>query len=550
MSKSLTINAPQIVQTRDTLNAVPSGSTTTPDENVKYVPQTLTDAQKAQARQNIGAAADGGGGTQVQSDWNQTDDTQPDYIKNKPTSLGGSAPEIDTYWTVYTKGDTTLTAESGTIDEVWMNGVELTAQNNSYSLSAGSVVRVSTTGQISFNFSNTTDEIWIWVPKSVIAGGCIYGTRTNVNLVYFNESKSNQTFDFGGKIWLMTSKVWNNWLYNNATIIFADTAIDMSNLPDTTTESNTSYLVIPQKRLDEFNTQLGNQYGGSLNDLWWIAHKTNGYGYLVQNGYELFMKNYTFDESECFKMYYQRNQIRYSINRGGDGTKLYGITQEGKQLVLNPVTDPAYLQPGQYVMLEENTYVKPFQTNADYVCFAFKTIQVGSYETTTGGALVWPENPINVYIDGHTMINCDYAYLNNTVIFPAWLSNTLFFSSYDNTNLTKAVYLCKNLTGAIRVGGVTEVILTNTSVPGSVFDTVSDSNVTKVWLPKATYDLAIVDSNWSVYASKLKPYEYLVFGPNNYCVPVESLPLTMTDANGNTIDGDFVAQNVTITPAV
>ena len=53
MSKSLNINAPQIVQTRNTLNAVPSGSTATPDENVKYVPQTLTDAQKAQARQNI-----------------------------------------------------------------------------------------------------------------------------------------------------------------------------------------------------------------------------------------------------------------------------------------------------------------------------------------------------------------------------------------------------------------------------------------------------------------------------------------------------------------
>ena len=85
MSKSLNINAPQIVQTRNTLNAVPSGSTAEPDYTVKFVPQTLTDAQKAQARQNIGAAAEGGGGTQVQSDWNQTDNTQPDYIKNKPT---------------------------------------------------------------------------------------------------------------------------------------------------------------------------------------------------------------------------------------------------------------------------------------------------------------------------------------------------------------------------------------------------------------------------------------------------------------------------------
>lgn len=497
MSKSLNINAPKIVQTRNTLNAVPSGSTAEPDYNVKYVPQTLTDAQKAQARANIGAAAEGQGG-------------------------GGAAPEIDTYWTIYSKEDTTLSAESGTIGEVWMDGYKISPQAGVYTLNAGSVVRVSTTGQISFNFGNTTDEIWVWVPKGIIASGCIYGTRTNVNLVYFNENKSNQTFNFGGKIWLMTSKVWNNWLYNTATIIFADTAIDMSNLPDTETGNPTSYLVIPQHRLNEFNTQFINQYGGSLESFWWVGHKANGYGYLVQNGYELFMKNYTFDESECFKMYYRRNQITYSINRGGNGTKLYGITQEGKQLTLNPVSDPYYLRPGQYVMLDENTYVKPFQTNADYVCFVFKTTQIGSYETSNGGALVWPENPTKLDIDGHTMMNCDYSYLNNTVIFPAWLPDTLFYSSYDNTNLTKAVYLCKNLTGAIRVGGVTEVILTNTSVPRSVFNTVSDTNVTKVWLPKATYDLAIVDSNWSAYASKLKPYEYLVFGPNNYCVPVES----------------------------
>ena len=85
MSKSLNINAPQIVQTRNTLNAVPSGSTAEPDYNVKYVPQDLTEAQKAQARQNIGAAEEGGGGQQVQANWNETDTTSPAYIQNKPS---------------------------------------------------------------------------------------------------------------------------------------------------------------------------------------------------------------------------------------------------------------------------------------------------------------------------------------------------------------------------------------------------------------------------------------------------------------------------------
>ena len=36
----------------------------------------------------------GGGGSQVQSDWNQTDDTKPDYIKNKPNISGGGLPVI------------------------------------------------------------------------------------------------------------------------------------------------------------------------------------------------------------------------------------------------------------------------------------------------------------------------------------------------------------------------------------------------------------------------------------------------------------------------
>lgn len=86
------------------------------DDAVLYIDQTLTDAQKAQARTNIGAAsaeevagkmdkvtgtpdqvvgfdeagnpvareAPSGGGGSVQPDWNQTDETAADFIKNKP----------------------------------------------------------------------------------------------------------------------------------------------------------------------------------------------------------------------------------------------------------------------------------------------------------------------------------------------------------------------------------------------------------------------------------------------------------------------------------
>ena len=52
---------------------------------IKYTEQTLTSAQQAQARQNIGAAEAGGGGQQVQANWNETDTTSPAYIQNKPS---------------------------------------------------------------------------------------------------------------------------------------------------------------------------------------------------------------------------------------------------------------------------------------------------------------------------------------------------------------------------------------------------------------------------------------------------------------------------------
>lgn len=85
MSNSLTINTPNIVKQNTPLRNVPSGSTADSDYNVKYVPQTLTEEQQAQARENIGAAKAGQGGEQIQSDWDQTDTTAVDYIKNKPT---------------------------------------------------------------------------------------------------------------------------------------------------------------------------------------------------------------------------------------------------------------------------------------------------------------------------------------------------------------------------------------------------------------------------------------------------------------------------------
>ena len=47
-------------------------------EVISYLPQELTEEQKKQARENIGA-----GKPQIQADWNQSDETALDYVKNR-----------------------------------------------------------------------------------------------------------------------------------------------------------------------------------------------------------------------------------------------------------------------------------------------------------------------------------------------------------------------------------------------------------------------------------------------------------------------------------
>lgn len=55
------------------------------DTSISYDSQTLTDAQKQQARQNIGAG---------QSDWNQNDETAADYVKNRPFYTGNPVETV------------------------------------------------------------------------------------------------------------------------------------------------------------------------------------------------------------------------------------------------------------------------------------------------------------------------------------------------------------------------------------------------------------------------------------------------------------------------
>ena len=71
----------------------------------------------------------GGGGTQVQSDWNQTDNTQVDYIKNKPT-----IPDVSTF---VTKTEADIKEE---VISTALNNLNTTKAN------ASSLATVATTG--------------------------------------------------------------------------------------------------------------------------------------------------------------------------------------------------------------------------------------------------------------------------------------------------------------------------------------------------------------------------------------------------------------------
>lgn len=69
------------------------------DEKNGYVPGDILDANAV-----IDACGEGGG--QIQSDWNQNDNTKKDYIKNKPDLSGFITKSVDDLTNYYLKSET------------------------------------------------------------------------------------------------------------------------------------------------------------------------------------------------------------------------------------------------------------------------------------------------------------------------------------------------------------------------------------------------------------------------------------------------------------
>ena len=109
---------PTTISTPSELVLYPAAS-----DAVLYTAQTLTDAQKQQARQNIGAG---------QPDWNQNDSTQPDYVKNRPFYTGNPVE--------------TVLVEESTVTFAAVDGMYMGQLESTFSATIGETYKVSWDG--------------------------------------------------------------------------------------------------------------------------------------------------------------------------------------------------------------------------------------------------------------------------------------------------------------------------------------------------------------------------------------------------------------------
>ena len=317
MSNSLTINTPNIVQQNTPLRNVPSGSTATPDYSVKYVPQDLTEAQKAQARQNIGAAEEGGGGQQVQANWNETDTDSPAYIQNKPTIPSFPAvtnPIMFDKRTValfFTRRDSA--SLSAKYDWFW-NATECYTSSDPTEFESISLGYVSlgylhfpnggywSVGEFQLNIYND-NEVWMWA-NDLDSGAAWYNqinfnSNGKFNLVYqgdcelYNALYNPNNTNFPGQCWtwLMSNGLQHEDLSAQGNLVLADAT--MATLRIYEDPSSISGVIgidiyVPKSRLTEFETRMKAVYGNANYESY-IEPKVHTYDFISQYGLQLKM---------------------------------------------------------------------------------------------------------------------------------------------------------------------------------------------------------------------------------------------------------------------
>lgn len=291
----ININVPKTIQQNTPLMGVRSGATAEPDDNVKYVPQSLTDAQKAQARENIGAGTSNFSGNyndltnkptipaaqvqanwnetdttsaayiqnkptipaaQVQADWNQSDNAAVDYIKNKPTITTDVAEDLSKAIIVYSDRDTTFSC-SGPILYVIKNGVRTDVNDTSCNISKGKNIIVSD----SYYQSRIGDANGIYT--IVTSNSCEQNTllynksyTNKIKVVYFQGGYHNNACA-QSIIFNMNNKSWQNIWVGEGDVVFVDKTMDnLSSGMNPASSTSTNHLYVPRTRYNEFVTKL------------------------------------------------------------------------------------------------------------------------------------------------------------------------------------------------------------------------------------------------------------------------------------------------------
>lgn len=493
MSKSLNINAPQIVQTRNTLNAVPSGSTAEPDENVKFVPQTLTEAQQAQARQNIGAISATEVPAQVQADWNENDPSDPSYIQNKPTI--SATPLIGKYEPFFVQN---INNSNETLEIVCFG-------NDAPIIT----VETSTDG-------NTWTTLGTTAP-----GESLTMTITPGSKVYL---RANANAWGGGNRILGVSKVGGNIMSlfygsdftgNETTYKAADAANSLfcATSGDNTTLLDASELLLPAVILTSNCHQ--NMFYRCINLVYGpkrIDAKVCGSNCNLQ----MFRR--------CYSLVIAP-ELPATTLAGYCYTSMF---QECSMLTVAPVlpatTPAAYCYDS---MFRDCTSLQkapdlPLINVEDNHCYP--SMFYGCAALTHAPAMA-PQTRNGNDCSANMFANCTSLVVGPSMKFSIGIWGRSFANGFSGCTSLREIQII--------LGDGTQTIVV--SDQQNMFANVAKYGVlyTVSWNDWTTNN--IVPSTWRIV---------------NLDESANTVPLTMTDANGNTIDGDFVAQNVTITPAV
>lgn len=267
----ININVPNQINQNTPLRPVRSGSTAEPDYSVKYTPQDLTEAQQAQARENIGAAAAGEGGQQIQSDWAQTDTSAVDYIKNKPAVSEDIVEDKTDVLTIYSDKETNCTFGSGQMLDIWKNGVHTKLGNvgdnvRTVRLAIGkNVLAYSEIGGVQFN--DNSGHYTIVCATRQNFNTLLDGTYTGYVNVFYSGTGLWMNNSSGSTIFNMENTCWKGMWIGSGNVVFVNKSMNKLNSGYSGYPSFPANYYIPKSRYNEFIAKMETIFDSSYIDI-------------------------------------------------------------------------------------------------------------------------------------------------------------------------------------------------------------------------------------------------------------------------------------------